>query len=397
MLGHVFKFYPAVLAGCLAVTPILSALAQDRAPVSRYEGQRQISNTNTITIMASQAVSAYTRVAEDMQSVLDDTKGNTMRVLPILGRGGGQNFIDILFLQGIDLGIVERDVIDTFKAKDPQLYGDIERRLRYVLKLSNSEMHVFARHEIKKLEDLRGKKVSFFKPLSSSDQALTKIMDTCGIQAERLYMDQDAAAEKLKQGEIVAAGRISGAPHDAFTTFTNEHGHFLPLDKENLPAGCFDKLMKFYLPAFQKHDHYPAIIAEGDFAPTVANATILATYNFPEQTERYQSLAKFTQKLFDNIDKFRDGPRHPKWKEVNIAAEVPGWIRFKPAQEWIDANTKSTSDSGAEPSEELKLAFERYLKEKLQTTGSQNLTSAQKQALLDEFAKWWQSRNSSRR
>jgi hypothetical protein len=155
--------------------------------------------------------------------------------------------------------------------------------------------------------------------------------------------------------------------------------------------------MKSYLPAFLKSEHYPKIITEGEFVPTVANATLLATYNFQEQTERYRSLADFTAKLFENIDKFRDGPRHPKWKEVNLAAEVPGWTRFKPAQQWLDAHAKSAGGATTEPTEELKLAFERYLKEKLQTTGSQNLSSAQKQALLEEFAKWWQSKNSLRR
>jgi hypothetical protein len=30
---------------------------------------------------------------------------------------------------------------------------------------------------------------------------------------------------------------------------------------------------------------------------------------------------------------FLDPPRHPKWQEVNLAAQLPGWTRFRPAQE----------------------------------------------------------------
>ena len=354
---------------------------------SRYEEQRQNINKNTLTIMGSQASTSYTQFAQDMQNVLDDLEGNGLRILPILGRGGGQNFLDILFLQGIDLGIVERDVIDSYKAKDPNLYSNIETRLRYIVKLANSEMHFFARHEIKKLEDLRGKKVSFYKPGSSSEQAIKQILGACEIEVEGVYADTDLGASMLRKGEIVAVGRISGAPHGALTGFTKEDGHFLPLDETTLPAGCYDRLMTMYLPALLRHEHYPNVLDEGELVPTVANATLLATYNFPEQTERYQTIAKFVRKLFDNIDKFSDGPRHPKWKEVNLAADIPGWTRFAAAQQWIDEHTSSGKSSQNE--DKLKLAFERYLQERLKQADAPSLTAQQKQALLDEFTKWW--------
>jgi TRAP-type uncharacterized transport system substrate-binding protein len=392
MFRNFVRPYTTILTAFLVTAPIYTAVAQ--APASRYEEQRQNINKNTITIMGSQAKTAYTEFAQDMQNVLDDPESGGMRILPILGRGGGQNFLDILFLQGIDVGMVERDVIDNYKEKDPTLYGNIGTRLRYILKLTNSEMHFFARHEIKKLEDLRGKKVSFYKPDSSSDQAASFILDTCQIKTEKVYADTDLGAEMLKKGELMAVARISGAPHSALTNFTSEDGHFIPMDEENLPPGCFQKLMKSFLPAFLKQEHYPKVLQEGELVPTVANATILVTYNFPAQTERYGVVAKFVNALFDNIDKFRDGPRHPKWKEVNIAAEVPGWTRFAPAQEWINAHAKT---AGGSRSDDVKTAFERYLQERLRSSGAPALTEPQKQALLEEFTKWWKQQNASRR
>ncbi len=385
-----FFAFACVLPFCFAQ----AAGAQETIPKSLYEQQRQEQNRNTITIMGSQAVTAYTRFAEDMQNVLDDTNGNGgLRILPILGRGGGQNFLDILFLQGIDLGLVERDVVDTFKAKNPQLYGHIEDRLRYILKLSNSELHIFVRPGINKLEDLRGKKVSHWKELSSSDQALQKVFSACGIEDEKLYMDQDLGAQKLINGEIDAVGRISGAPHYAFSAFTSEHGHFLPLTEDTLPPGCFKKLLKDYLPARLRHEYYPKILAEGESVETIANATILATFNFPEKTERYQTIARFVNKLFDNIGKFRDPARHPKWEEVNIGAEVPGWTRFKAAQEWIDAHAHEQTASITPTADDVKSAFEQYLSERLGSAGQKSLTPEQKQALLEDFAKWWRTNN----
>ena len=42
-----------------------------------------------------------------------------------------------------------------------------------------------------------------------------------------------------------------------------------------------------------------------------------------------------------------EGLDHPKWKEVNLAANVPGWIRFQAAQEWLDRNEQSNAASAA--------------------------------------------------
>lgn len=386
-----FALHVFALAVLSAPVGLSVAEAQDlSAPAkpSRYEEIRRDLNVGTMTIMASQAATAYTRFSEDMQNVLDENTPKGLRILPVLGRGGAQNMIDVLFLEKIDMGITEQDVIDELKKKDPGLYGNVENRLRYILKLTNSEMHIFARPEIKKLEDLRGKKVNYHKPLSSSALAMEKIMSTCGIQAEITNYDTDLAMEKLRSGEIVAAGRISGAPHEAMVKFNGPDGHFLPLDEENLPRGCYNKLMTMYLPAYLKSDDYPKTLKPGEMVPTVASATILTVYNLPEDGSRYRNVARFTEKLFTSIDKFRDGPRHPKWKEVNIAAEVPGWTRFKAAQQWIDANLKDdvTQQTG---SDEMRQAFAGFLEEYGKKRGGPQISASEKQALFNQFMEWW--------
>src|SRR5258708_33903921 len=84
-----------------------------------------------------------------------------LRVLPVLGVGGVQNLNDVLFLKGIDMGVVDEDNLQILKKRDPQLYANIEQRVQYITKLYNSEFHVVARNDIKSYEDLRGKKVNF--------------------------------------------------------------------------------------------------------------------------------------------------------------------------------------------------------------------------------------------
>ena len=76
----------------------------------------------------------------DLASVLDD--GNKLRVLPIVGRGSVQSVADILFLQGVDLGIVRADTLDYLEKKG--FAKDIKKQFTYVTKLYNEEMQVIA-------------------------------------------------------------------------------------------------------------------------------------------------------------------------------------------------------------------------------------------------------------
>ena len=61
-------------------------------------------NANTVSIISGNITGTYLRYAADIASVLDD--GDRMRVLPILGAGAVQNVTDIMFLKGVDMGLV---------------------------------------------------------------------------------------------------------------------------------------------------------------------------------------------------------------------------------------------------------------------------------------------------
>jgi hypothetical protein len=87
--------------------------------------------------------------------------------------------------------------------------------------------------------------------------------------------------------------------------------------------------------------------------PTIANRALLVAYAWPENSDRYRKLAKFVREFFGKIDQFNSGARHPKWREINLAAEVPGWTRFKPAAEWLAEHQRervaSRSPTDVEP------------------------------------------------
>src|SRR5262249_17805265 len=61
-----------------------------------------------------------------------------------------------------------------------------------------------------------------------------------------------------------------------------------------------------------------------------------AAYNWSKNTDRYQRLARFIDHLFGRIERLQEPGFHPKWKDVNVNAAVPGLERSAAAQEWLD-------------------------------------------------------------
>ena len=99
---------------------------------------KQALNANTITLITGTIGGTYVQIGADLASVLDD--GNKLRVLPIVGRGSVQSVADILFLQGVDIGIVRADTLDYLERKG--FAKDIKKQFTYVTKLYNEEMQV---------------------------------------------------------------------------------------------------------------------------------------------------------------------------------------------------------------------------------------------------------------
>ncbi len=65
-------------------------------------------------------------------------------------------------------------------------------------------------------------------------------------------------------------------------------------------------------------------------------STVLVAYNWPVNSDRYRRVARFTEHLFDRIDKLQVPGFDPNWKTINLGATVPGLGRFPTAQEWLD-------------------------------------------------------------
>ena len=113
----------------------------------------------------------------------------------------------------------------------------------------------------------------------------------------------------------------------------------------------------------------------------MAVGTVLGVYNSPKGSPRYEKLVRFVEAFFGKFDKFLAPSRHPKWREVNLAASVTGWKRFRPAQEWLDRHREL--DAVAQPD------LDRFFQ-------SQPQRPAGKDEIYQAYLKWRQAQTPPR-
>jgi uncharacterized protein len=310
---------------------IVVAQAQRTAGAQRQAISQQLAteraNQNTVTIISGNPNGSYLYLAYDLSAVLDD--GDNLRVLPVIGKGGYQNVKDILQLKGVDVGITQANIMTHLKSSG-ELGTNIEERLSFITKLYNEEVHLLAGSGIKTVQDLNGKTCNFSDVGSGTQFSTPLIFGLLGVKCQEVNLGQAEAYLKLKLGEIAATIIIAGKPSGAFRKFKLEAGMKL------LPIPYTQAMENDYFPATLTHEDYPNLIPEGESIDTVAVGAVLAVYNWPRDTDRYRRVAKFIDAFFGKFDEFLKEPRHPKWKEANLAAPLKGWKRFPAAQEWLD-------------------------------------------------------------
>jgi TRAP transporter TAXI family solute receptor len=328
-------------------------------------------NANTVTLISGTIGGTYVQFGADLASVLDD--GNKLRVLPIVGRGSVQSVADILFLQGVDLGIVRADTLDYLEKKG--FAKDIKKKFTYVTKLYNEEMHVIAPKSIRSLKDLDGKTVSVDLPNGGTFVTALIIFERLGIKPKFVYVEQRIALEKMKTGEIDAVIAVQGKPSKAVSQFKDDRFHLVPVDYAK-------PLQDDYLPASLSAKDYPNLISDQEKIDTIAVPAVLAAFNWAPNTERYRKLAQFVDAFFTKFPSFQNPPFHPKWKEVSLSAPLPDWQRFPAAKQWLDRH-------GIEPV--ARNRFDEFLKQN-PATGKLSSDPA-KEALFKQFQAWEAEQN----
>jgi TRAP transporter TAXI family solute receptor len=347
-----------------------TALLAQTAPRPTEETVKERKNRGTVGIAAGQLGAAYPTLAQDIAKVLDD--GDDLRVIPMITYGSVGNIEDLLYLRNVDVAFTKADNFEYFNEK---LSINLSNRIHYITRLYDAELHILVRPEVASLEDLAGKTVNIGVEGNAAHTTVPIVMKALGIELKTIAVDHAIGLEMMKKGEIAGAMRVGGKPMDTFSKLPENSGfRFLQISPSLYARHLADK----YVLGKLTNEDYPKLIAPGETIITIAVPDILAVYNWPKGTDRYNRVEKFIASFFKNFKKLQDGPFHAKWKDVNLAATIPGWTRSEIAERMLKEAT--TSESGA-----LRGDFNSFLN----TKGTSSTSLGQdREALFREFLNW---------
>ena len=351
-----------------------AAVVGQTIPKSLQEGGpeeilKQRQNNWTVGVAGGNMDGTYLRFADELGKVLDD--GDELRVLPIISRGAAANLQDLLYLRGIDVAFTQSDVFEYFRTqrKTPNL----DTRVQYIIRLPVAELHVTARADIRTLEDLRGQKVVFGPPGSSPTMTGPIVFPRLGIPVEPVFVDFSTGMKMIRSGEVAGLLGVVSKPVDFWSKIPPNTGLHL------LPVPYFKALADLYVIGEFTNADYPDLITPGERIDTIAVPSVLAVYNWPKNSDRYRRVERFVQYLFNRWDKLTQPPFHPRWRDVNLAATVPGWTRFSVAEEMLQRLARGSSD------QTIARDFQIYMTREVRTAPR---NEAERDAVFQQFMQW---------
>lgn len=152
-------------------------------------------NSTTVTIVAGSLDSTSARLVQDLGTALND--GEKQRILPVLGFDSAQNIADVLYLKGVDAGIVYADVLDA--VHEDNFIPDINLTLQYIAELGTENIFIIAGKDIRDINDLAGKTVNFGAGAGDGYTPSALLFKSLGIDVKRTNLPHTVALKKKWQ------------------------------------------------------------------------------------------------------------------------------------------------------------------------------------------------------
>ena len=364
----------ALLVCCSTVSAHAQAIPKSLQDISGEAALKERKNAWTVGVGGGLLEGTRLRQVDELARVVAD--GDNMRVMPFISQGSATNLEDLLYLRGVDVVVTQSDVFEFFRKE--RNTPNLDKRVHYIFRFPPSETHVVAKKEIRRLEDLRGKKVHFGSDGASGTLTGPIIFQRLGIQVQQVEgtMDNPTGMQKVRNGEIDAVVRVTPKPVQYVTSIPATSGLHL------VPIPFSSKFTDYYALGDFTNTDYPNMVPEGGRVDTIAVPGVLAVYNWPKNHERYRKVERFVQRMFANWDKLLKPPFHPKWKDINLAATVEGWNRFVAA----DQELQRLYGGSLPAQQDIKREFQAFLSNS--PTANTSLSETEREALFRQFLQW---------
>ena len=238
-----------------------------------------------------------------------------------------------------DFAVVSLDSLVSGAKGDPEWI----KRVPYVARLAPEALEVIAPREIKSINGLQGKMVSFGDLDSATSTSGRMLFSRLGVTPNQTNAPLPEALDALAAGKVDAVVVLGAEGAPVLDDFGGD-GRF-----HIVPIPWSATLEPVYAPAHVTAAERPNLVGATTPVETVAEPMALVALDAPPGSQRADALGRLARIFLDNYDGFLGDDRDAHWRDVNLAAEAswPGqpWPRLAAAQDWLDAKKTSADAS----------------------------------------------------
>ena len=288
------------------------------------------------SILADPGDVRASRMAKEFAAVLSasDAPGHA-----IVGPTSPDGLAKVLKTDLADFAIVSLDSLVSSAKGDPEWM----KRVPYVARLAPETLEVIAPKDIKSINGLQGKLVSFGELNSATSTSGRMLFSRLGVTANQTNAPLPEALDALAAGKVDAVVVLGAEGTPALDGFGGD-GRF-----HIVPIPWSATLEPVYAPAHVTAAERASLVAATTPVETVSEPMAIVALDAPPGSPRADALGRLARAFFDNYDGLLDGERDAHWRDVNLAADAtwPGepWPRLLAAQSWLDAKKASADAS----------------------------------------------------
>ncbi|MEM7633817.1 MAG: TAXI family TRAP transporter solute-binding subunit [Pseudomonadota bacterium] len=377
------KPFVLLLAGLwlIMLAPVLSsapASAQDQSEAAI----RERANAGKVTLITGgvDGVSnTYQQLAGDLASVLDVK--SELRVLPVIGYGSLQNIEDLLFLKGIDVGMVHSDVMRHMEQRG--ILPGARNRLKYVTKLYDEQLHILANTKYTDVKQLNGQTIIVGRPGTGNEMSALTLLRDLRLKVKLIHVEFKEGVEQVRDGKAAAMVVVTRKPSSKLRKIkAGSDLHFLPVPMTKT-------VLRTYFPDPLTAEDYPNLVPPGKPVETARMAAILAVYNWADKTARYANVTRFIRTFISKFDQLSTASRKDVWQKLDFTGEVKGWQQYGPAEKIIRqaVASRKVTPTGFKPEVNKNSEFAAFVK-LVQTTTNKKYSPNELLKLYLSYKDW---------
>jgi TRAP-type uncharacterized transport system substrate-binding protein len=276
------------------------------------------------------------RMAHEFVEVLGD-QGSQGRTL--VGSTAPTGIAKVMRTDMADFAIVTLDSLAVSVKYQP----DWPKRVPLVAALAPETIEVIASKEVKSLNDLGGKSVSFGDPDGTTGITAKLLFSRVGVTVNPIYEPLTEALGAMAAGKRDAVIVLGGKEAHALDSFGDDGRFHVVAIPWSAP------LEQVYSPARVAASERPKLVAANDSVETVAAPVALVALDAPTGSPRAEALGQVARAFFDNYESTLTAARDEHWRDVNLAAGASvgnaDWPRLPAAQAWIEERKVSANAS----------------------------------------------------